>query len=610
MTGSGQSQSEGTADDLGPVQACFELLLEGRASDAAAQFAEDVVQAAAALLAAERTLERAGTPEPADRPVDGASLIGTEIAGFELLELLGEGANGQVYRARQVAPERLVALKLLWPCSRAEALTQRREVSVLAILEHPGIARLYQAGVWEHIGAFRPWIAMELVDGAQPLDSAATASLPVSDRVSLLADVADAIAYAHSKGIIHRDLKPGNVLMDRTGQPKVIDFGLARQDGPSRERSIAVLGDRIVGSLASIAPECLNANVSADTRSDVFALGAIAYGVLAGRPMRDLEGRSLTQAMHAIATAPVPRLAAMDRQLRGDLDRIIAKATDPDPSRRYASMALLSRDLRDHLAGRPVLIEQQSLHERITRSARRHWRAWTAAILVAIALLSATAIALRFAQEAREQALLANLSAGAAAVDSSDLQALDRALTAIGDADSAEVALLRRAAALAGSRVAPEDWYALAAAPDGTWIVGSLTTSFLDRPEDMLVRWDGAIERWRISLDGAVTNGLAVSPDGNLIAVAHVIGGVSILEALTGTVLHRWGFSPDGVAGVCEFLPDGLLLFTDDRAHVLHIDGTPAGPSFAHGVGEARALATLPDGTFAVAGHGGAAIID
>ena len=610
MKGSGHSGSTGASDDLGHVHACFELLLEGRVQEAAAQFAEDVVQAAAALLAAERSLESARTPALAERPSDAASLIGEEIAGFEILEFLGEGASGQVYRARQVAPERHVALKLLWPCSHADALLQRREAAVLAMLEHPGIARLYQVGVWEHAGAFRPWIAMELVDGARPLDAAATASFPVADRVSLLADVADAIAFAHSKGIIHRDLKPGNVLIDQAGQPKVIDFGLARQDGPSRERSIAILGDRIVGSLASIAPECLDANVTADTRSDVFALGAIAFGVLAGRPMRDLEGRSLTQAMHAIATAPVPRLAAADRQLRGDLDRIVAKATDPDPARRHASMALLARDLRDHLAGRPVLIEQQPLRERIVRSARRHWRAWTAALLVLAALMSATVISLQFAQHAQEQALLANLSVGAAAIDAADLQALDRALGAIGDVDCAEVALLRRAAALAGSRIAPEDWYALASAPDGSWIVGSLTTSFLDVPQDMLVRWDGTAERWRIPLGVAVTNGLAVSPEGNLIAVAHVLGGVSILDAATGTVLHSWNFSPTGVAGVCAFLPEGRILFTDEKAHVLQIDGTPAGPSFAHGVGEARALAPLPDGTFAVVGHGGAAIID
>jgi len=610
MHGSGPTEHSHVPHDLTQVHACFELLRDGRTSDAEALYAADVVDAARTLVLAERSLESAGTPAPGHQGAEAESLVGMEIAGFELLEFLGEGASGQVYRARQLAPERLVAFKLLWPCSRAEALEQRREASLLAMLEHPGIARLYQVGVWEYAGAFRPWLAMELVERGQPLGPESTVAMPTGTRVALLADVAEAVAYAHSKGIIHRDLKSGNVLIDRAGQPKVIDFGLARQDGPLRERSIAILGDRIVGSLTSIAPECLDAKISADTRSDVFALGAIAFGVLAGRPMRELGGRSLTQAMHAIATTPVPRLASVDRRLRGDLDRIIGKATDPDPARRHASMALLARDFRDHLAGRPVLIEQQPLQERIARSAQRHWRAWAAALLVVAALMSATAISLRFAQHAREQALLANLSVGAAAVESSDLQALDRALDAIGESKSAEVALLQRVRALAGSRITSEDWYALASAPDGSWIVGSLTTSFLDIPEDMLVRFDGTTERWRIPLGVAVTNGLTISPDGKLIAVAHVLGGASILEAATGRVLHSWNFSPDGVGGVCAFMPDGLILFADESAHVLRLDGTPAGPSFAHGVGEARALAALSDGTFAVAGQAGAAIID
>ena len=610
MQGSGHSGAADNPHDLGPVHACFEMLLEGRTVESATLFPKEVLEAAMTLLAAEQSLASSDTPAPERDHAVGSSLVGMEIAGFELREFLGEGASGQVYRARQAVPEREVALKLLWPCSRADALIQRREAAVLAMLEHPGIARLYQVGVWERAGAFRPWLAMELVHGARPLDAETARDLSIATRVSMLADVADAIAYAHSKGIIHRDLKPGNVLVDRTGVPKVIDFGLARQDGPTRERSIAILGDRIVGSLTSIAPECLDASVIADTRSDVFAFGAIAFGVLAGRPLRQLEGMSVAQAMRAIATFPVVRLAASNPRLRGDLDRIIGKATDPDPARRHASMALLVRDLRDHLAGRPVLIEQQPMHERIARSARRHWRAWTAALVVVAALMSATVISLRFAQHAQEQALLANLSVGAAAVDSSDLQALNRALDAIGDVRSAEVELLRRAASLAGSHVAPEDWYALAAAPDGSWIVGSVASSEAGSSQYWLVRWDGTSERWRIGLRGAMTNGIAVSADGRLIAVGHIRGGVSIVDSDTGELRHSWDISDDELGGVCAFLPDGRLLFADTRAHVLRIDGSSAGASFVHGAGAARALAELPDGTYAVAGHAGGAVID
>ena len=597
-------------DSLVPVHACFELLLDGRHSEAQSLFPADVVEAAMALLAAERSLESAGTPAPAQGDCDSASLIGVEIAGFELLESLGEGASGQVYRARQLTPERHVALKLLWPCSRAEALEQRREAAMLAPLEHPGIARLYQVGVWEHAGAFRPWIAMELVDGARPLDSASTAALPIHARVALLADVADAVAYAHSKGVIHRDLKPGNVLLGRGGSSKVIDFGLARQDTPSRERSIALLGDRIVGSLASIAPECLAAGAMADTRSDVFSLGTIAYGVLAGRPMRAISGMSIAQAMRAIATMPTPRLAAANPRLRGDLDRVVTKATDPDPARRYASMELLARDLRDHLAGRPVLIEQQPLHERIFRSARRHWRVWAAAAVLAIALLSATTVSLRYAQRAREQAVLANLRVAAGAVESCDLQTLDRAIAAIGDADSPEVDLLERIAALRGQFMSPHDWYALALSPDGSWVVGSCATGLPGDNGGLLVRWDGATERWRIKLQTAMTGGIHISPDGRLICVAHIDEGISIVDAESGSVMHTWNLRPGPVGGMGRFLADGRLLYAHTDACIVRLDGTPDGPWFDPGVGLVRAIDELPDGLVAIAGHDGAAVVD
>lgn len=610
MQGSGRPDSPRAPDDLGPVHACFGLLLEGRTGEAQSLFPPDVLEAAGALIMADRSLESAGTPAPARRHSDAESLIGAEIAGFELLEFLGEGASGQVYRALQRVPERQVAFKLLWPCSRADALEQQREAAVLAPLEHPGIARLYQAGVWERSESCRPWLAMELVSGARPLDSASTAALAIPARVALLADVADAIAYAHSKGVIHRDLKPGNVLLDHAGSPKVIDFGLARHDGPARERSVALLGDRIVGSLASIAPECLNAGMRADTRSDVFSLGTIAYGVLAGQPMRALDGLSVAQAMRAITTLAVPRLAAAHSRLRGDLDRIVAKATDPDPSRRHASMALLARDLRDHLAGRPVLIEQQPLLERVTRFSRRHWRASAAVLAVALSLVSATAVSLDYAQQAREQAVLANLSVAASAIDACDLQTLDRAIEAIGDSSSPEVALLSRISALRGRLMSPADWYALAASPDGSWVVGSAGTGEAGDNAGVLVRWDGTSERWRISFPTAITSGVSISPDGRLISVCHVDDGVSIVDAERGAVLHRWSRGSGAEAKVAQFLPDGRLLYADTSACIVEIDGTAAGASFDPGVGLARAIRVLADGTAAIAGHGGAAIVD
>ncbi|MEY4183417.1 MAG: hypothetical protein RLZZ217_2043, partial [Planctomycetota bacterium] len=458
---------------LDAVQACFDLLLDGREAQAHATFDAAVLQAARDLIDADRTLRETATPAPREPTQPAEALTGTPIEGFELLELLGEGTSGQVFRARQVQPAREVAIKLLWPCSHAEAFEQRREASMLAQLEHPGIARLYEVGVWHHAGAFRPWMAMELVADARPLSPESVADWSIEAKVALVASVADALAHAHAKGIIHRDLKPANVLLRADGSARIIDFGLARRDGPGHERSVAMLGDRIVGSLASIAPECLQPGTVADVRADVYGLGTILYGLLAGRPMRALDALSITQALHLIAHQRPARLAALDRRYRGDLDRIVAKAIDAEPARRHSSMALVAQDLRDHLAGRPVLIEQQAPMERVFRSARRHWRSWTAAAIVGASLLAATVISWRSAADAREQARLANLSAAASAVDATDQLALDRALMTLGDDHSEEAALLRRTAILRGVDVAPGDWYALASAPDGTWMAGS-----------------------------------------------------------------------------------------------------------------------------------------
>ena len=596
---------------LEAVHDCFVMLHEGREDEARSHFDPSVFATASGLLRAHGALEAANTPRPAEDQGLGHVDPGTAIDGFDLLELIGEGASGQVYRARQRAPDRAVALKLLWPCSRAEALEQRREASMLAQLEHPGIARLYAVGVWQHAGTFRPWMALELVEGAQPLTPSATSGWSIGARVSLMASVADALAHAHARAIIHRDLKADNVLLAKDGTVRIIDFGLARRTGPGHDRSITLLGDRIVGSLASMAPECLAPGAVADVRADVFALGTILFGVLAGRPMRNLDGRSIAQALRSIELEAPPRLATLDRRLKGDLDRIVAKAVHPDPSQRYSSMALLARDLRDHLAGKPVLIEQQHPAERLVRSARRHWKAWSVAASVVFMLVAAVTISARSAAHALEQARLANLSAAASAVDATDQLALDRALTALADDRSIETDLLRRVASLRGGDMADGDWYAMAPGPDGSWMVGSVAkVSDTGEALAFLCRWDGIDRAWTVPLPLATTNGVAVSPDGAWIACCHVTEGVSVVDACTGSIHCAWPARANEAGGVPIFLEDGSLVILTTHCQRWTIDGHPLSPAFDLGIGEARATQLLPDGLVLVAGHRGAIVID
>lgn len=596
--------------DVARVHACFEVLLESGHSAAAARFDGRTVAAALELMAAEQSLEDAATPDPTQGIALADTLVGTTVAGYELLSLLGEGASGQVFRARQLVPERFVALKLLWPCSAFEAQEQRREAVVLASLEHPSIARLYQVGVWEHAGTYRPWIAMELVQGARALEPEATRNLSLEERVSLIASAADALAHAHGNGIIHRDLKPGNILLRHDGSPCVIDFGLARHDATELERSIAMLGDRIVGSLASLAPECLAAGVRPGTRADIFALGTIAFGVFAGRPMRVLDHCSVAQALRLITAETPPRLASVDRRLRGDLDRIVAKTTDPDPERRYATMAALAQDLRDHLAGRSVLIDQQPPRERVARSLRRYWRAWTVGAVTAAALLAATGISLAFAHEANKQARLARLSAATSAVDGNDLLALDRALRQLGDDSSFEARLLRRISAVGGEGKAVNDWYALASEPSGEWIVGAVVIpSALMRPTWKVVRWDGQRVTWSVEVPDIWVGGLDVSADGSMIACAFVDDGMAIVDAQSGKTLRQWPSAGEMVCGL-RFLADGTLACADSR---FYCRDAATGREWGHQdlpIGGARAISTLADGRVAIAGTEGAVLVD
>jgi tetratricopeptide (TPR) repeat protein/tRNA A-37 threonylcarbamoyl transferase component Bud32 len=317
---------------------------------------------------------------------------GSRLGSFTILSELGRGGMGIVYLAEQASPKRRVALKLLH-APHASPRERRRfeaESQILARLQHPGIAQVYESGTSATAAGLRPWFAMELVEGAPLTEHARRGQLATRERIALVVAVCDAVQHAHQKGVIHRDLKPSNILVDAAGRPRVLDFGVARTtDAGERLTTLDTDARALVGTLPYMSPEQVAGDArDLDTRCDVYALGVILYELLGGRLPHDVTRLALPEAVRRIAQDEPRRLAALDKRFRGDLDTIVAKALEKDRDRRYASARELARDLESYLAERPISAQPPSTVYELRKFARRNRAlvAGGAAAVVALAL--------------------------------------------------------------------------------------------------------------------------------------------------------------------------------------------------------------------------------
>ena len=359
----------------------------------------------------------AGAPR-ADRP--GGTGVGQVIAGrYTLLEVLGEGGMGTVYRAGQAAPvKRQVALKLIKVGMDSRAVLARfdAERQALALMDHPNIARVYDGGTTE---AGQPFFVMELVSGEPITEYCDRKRLPVRARLELFVAVCQAVQHAHQKGIIHRDLKPSNVMVtevDGRPTPKVIDFGVAKATEFSlTEQSLADTG-AIVGTPTYMSPEQADpSSMDIDTRTDVYALGVILYELLVGSPPIDAKQFkrgailemlrmvrefdppkpstkvSTSEALPNIAASRDIEPAHLKRALQGDLDWIVMMALEKDRTRRYETANGFAADIQRHLAHEPVVAAPPSRAYRLRKFVRKHRGAVIAASLVLVTLLGGLA---------------------------------------------------------------------------------------------------------------------------------------------------------------------------------------------------------------------------
>lgn len=340
------------------------------------------------------------------QPVTGVHQ--SRIAGFTILRTLGAGGMGVVYLAEQERPRRQVALKVIRPGTTSASVLRRfeREAETLARLQHPGIAQLYEAGNADAGGDRHAWFAMEYVAGRPITEFVAATGLATGARLELLARVADAVQHAHTKGVIHRDLKPANILVTDTGDPKIVDFGIARVVDADFHASFRTETGRLVGTLAYMSPEQIDGGTDGlDTRCDIYALGLVLYEVLCGRPAFSLQDENLSGALRTIRERePVP-LGSIDRRLRGDVETIVAKAMEKDCARRYQSAAEFAADIRRCLTDQPIIARPASRMYQLRKFARRH-HSLVGGVMVAFVLLlggaaATTWQAVRATREAR-----------------------------------------------------------------------------------------------------------------------------------------------------------------------------------------------------------------
>ena len=343
---------------------------------------------------------------PSDQPSSRFTLEGLPltIGGFHIVKLLGEGGMGAVYLAEQRHPHRTVALKVIKAgLARTEALRRfEREADLLGRLQHPAVAQIYEAGTADTTFGPRPFFAMEFIQG-EPLRRYATSKgLDAGHRLELMAKVCDGVHHAHQRGIIHRDLKPANILVDGSGQPKILDFGIARVTESDIQATQQTDVGQLIGTLAYMSPEQVAADPSnIDIRSDVYALGVILYELLAEKLPCGLDTKTLPEAVQAIREEEPATLSSVNRLYRGDVETIVAKALEKDRDRRYASAADLAADLRRHLNDEPIVARQPSAAYQMQKFARRHTAIVVGVAAVFVVLIAGTVVSTLQAVRAR-----------------------------------------------------------------------------------------------------------------------------------------------------------------------------------------------------------------
>jgi WD40 repeat protein len=521
-----------TADHVPALDGPFTT---GRSPSASAPSSADATGRTLSL--ADVTHDRAGPPAPVP-----------DIPGYELIEELGRGGMGVVYKARDRSLKRTVAVKMVRGGGYAdvrELARFRTEVEAVARLQHPNIVQIHEVG---DVGGL-PYCALEFVDGGHLGARIGGNPLPPREAARIVEAIARGVQLAHSRNVVHRDLKPSNILLTKDGTPKIADFGLARQ---LDEDSGATLAGSVLGTPSYMAPEQASGNAhEAGLLADVYTLGAILYECLTGAP--PFQGKNPVETMDRVRTQPPVPPSRRHPGVPLDLETICLKCLRKEPEGRYASAAELADDLVRYLAGLPILARPIGRFERAAKWARRNPALALAGAVVAVTLVVSTVISYQKylqAETARQE-------------EANRVSERDAALA---DANAARLKSQRMSASLAFDR-ALELCQAGKTADGLLWMAEALAVS---PPEDehfaSVVRTN--LAAWRAPL--AIRQAL-YRHDAAVACVAYAPDGRTFFTAAGATVRRRDSatgaavgpaFEQPAVVFCLAVSPDGRLLAT------------------------------------------------
>ena len=573
--------------------------------------------------------------------------IGRRIGEFEIIRIIGTGGMGNVYEAKQMHPHRSVALKIVKSAAATPATLHRFEMEseMLARLQHPGIAQVYDSGHQTQDDILLPYFAMEYIPGSCSItDYVEEEHLSRRGRIELFLRVCEAVQYGHGRGVIHRDLKPSNILITSAGRPKVIDFGVALMTDSDDDSKTVTVEGRFVGTLQWSSPEqCGDDPHDVDVRTDVYSLGVLMYQLMTSELPYDLKGVPLYRAPLVIRETQPTLPRKIDDSIAIEIEQILLKALSKERESRYESVADMAMDIRRYLQDQPILAKPPTTMYKLRLYARRNQLKFRAATVVFVALLlGITGLVWGFIEsEARQKDMERALVVEATARSIAEQRAY---IATIG---TAQAAMANNSWDMARHHLAATDrerrgweWHYLRGMVDQsvrTWLIGDRPTSLTASPtgRHLAITFEGGrivlIDETRdvtrdVTLPSKV-NSVAFSVTGELLFLGMANGNIAILDLLRDTMVKHMeqraaiesiiaidanSFATghaDGLIHIWSTDGEHITSLNGNRGMILSLDYTPKQDILAIGTIDGTVQIWKPDGEHPIVQnhlHGGA----